>query len=152
MIATVQRVQSAQVNVDKRVVGSVEKGLLVLVGVFSDDTDADAQMLAEKVAKLRIFADSNDKINLSLKDTGSKALAVPNFTLCADVKKGNRPSFCNAMRPDGANQLYNLFVKDLRELGITVECGEFGADMKIHSVLDGPFTITLDTKIWRKNI
>lgn len=152
MIATVQRVQGASVKVGEEIVGSIEKGLLVFVGVFSDDAPTDARLLAEKVSRLRIFADSNDKVNLSLSDTGFAALAVSNFTLCADVKKGNRPSFSNAMRPDGAERLYNLFVDELRKTGIEVECGKFGADMKINSLLDGPFTITLDTRIWRKSI
>ena len=151
MFATIQRVSSASVVVDGRTVGSIQGGLAVLLGVREGDTAAEAELLARKTASLRIFCDENDKMNLSLLDIGADALVVSNFTLCADVKKGNRPSFINAMEPSGADELYRHYCNCLRELGVSsVETGEFGAKMTVNIMGDGPITINLDTDIWRK--
>ncbi|MBR3593887.1 MAG: D-tyrosyl-tRNA(Tyr) deacylase [Clostridia bacterium] len=151
MIAIIQRVSRAEVIADGVKSGSIEQGYLVLLGVTSEDTDATAELLARKTAALRIFCDSEDKMNLSLTDIGGKALVVSNFTLCADTKKGNRPSFIGAMRPDEADRLYKLYCEQLKANGVGgVETGVFGADMQINMSCDGPVTITLNTDTWRK--
>ena len=151
MIAIVQRVDKASVAVDGEIKGRADKGLLVLVGVGEDDTVADSELLASKVANLRIFTDENDKMNLSCLDIGGEILAISNFTLMADTKKGNRPSFIGAMEPVGANKLYEHFCESLKTVGVkSVEKGVFGADMYISAELSGPVTITLNTDIWRK--
>ena len=151
MIAIIQRVDSASVTVDGEIKGRADKGLLVLVGVGEGDNTADAELLASKVANLRIFCDENDKMNLSCLDIGGEILAISNFTLMADTKKGNRPSFIGAMEPVGANELYELFCDTLKTLGVkSVEKGVFGADMHISAQLSGPVTITLNTETWRK--
>jgi len=151
MIATIQRVDSASVSVDKKTVGSIGKGLLILLGVFDHDSADDCEILGKKIAKLRIFCDEFDKMNLSLLDIGAGALVVSNFTLCADTKKGNRPSFSNAKEPVEAEKLYELFVGHLKKTGVSkVQCGKFGADMRINAELNGPITISLDTLGWRK--
>ena len=151
MIAIVQRVDRASVSVDGEIKGKAEKGLLVLVGVGEGDSVSDAELLASKVANLRIFCDENDKMNLSSLDIGGEILAISNFTLMADTKKGNRPSFIGAMEPVGANKLYEHFCEALKNLGVkSVEKGVFGADMHIAAQLSGPVTITLNTETWRK--
>ena len=151
MIAIVQRVDRASVSVDSEIKGKAEKGLLVLVGVGEGDSVSDAELLASKVANLRIFCDENDKMNLSCLDIGGEILAISNFTLMADTKKGNRPSFIGAMEPVGANKLYEHFCEALKNLGVkSVEKGVFGADMHISAELSGPVTITLNTETWRK--
>lgn len=151
MKAIIQRVSSASVSVDGVVRGSAEQGFLVLLGVTEGDSEKEAELLARKTAALRIFCDSEDKMNLSLTDIGGDALVVSNFTLCADTKKGNRPSFINAMAPDRANELYEYYCEALKKNGVNrVEKGVFGADMKIAINADGPVTITLDTDIWSK--
>ena len=150
MKAVVQRCFSASVSVDGAVSGSIDKGFLVLLGVGEEDTKQAAEIMANKIAALRVFTDQNDKMNLSLKDVDGKVLAVSNFTLCADTKKGNRPSFSKAMAPDEALRLYNLFCNKLTEQGMVVEKGVFGADMKISMEGDGPVTIILDTEVWMK--
>ncbi len=150
MKAVVQRCFSASVSVDGAVSGSIDKGFLVLLGVGEEDTEQVAEIMANKIAALRVFTDQNDKMNLSLKDVGGKVLAVSNFTLCADTKKGNRPSFSKAMAPDEAFKLYNKFCDKLTEQGIAVEKGVFGADMQISMEGDGPVTIILDTEVWMK--
>lgn len=151
MKAIIQRVSSASVSVDGVVRGSAEQGFLVLLGVTEGDSKKEAELLARKTAALRIFCDSEDKMNLSLTDIGGDALVVSNFTLCADTKKGNRPSFINAMAPDRANELYEYYCEELKKNGVKrVEKGVFGADMKIAINADGPVTITLDTDIWSK--
>lgn len=152
MKAVIQRVSSASVSVDGAVVGSCGKGFAVLFGAENGDTAAEARLLAEKTAALRIFSDENGKMNLSLRDIGGEALVVSQFTLCADVKKGNRPSFTGALEPKAANELYLLYCEELRKNGISrVETGVFGADMKLTLTNDGPVTILYDTAIWRKN-
>ena len=147
----IQRVDSAAVTVEGSVCGKIGKGLFILVGVFADDTEEDAEILAQKAAKLRVFCDENDKMNLSLLDMGYGTLAVSNFTLCADTKKGNRPSYINAMEPQKADKLYNYFMDKLRAAGVKqVEHGIFGAEMFIETHLNGPITVTLDSRMWRK--
>ena len=151
MIAIVQRVDNASVCVEGEIKGKASKGLLVLVGVGSGDDIADAELLASKVANLRIFQDENDKMNLSCLDIGGQILSISNFTLMADTKKGNRPSFIGAMEPVGANKLYEHFCDALKNLGVnSVKKGVFGADMHISAQLSGPVTITLNTDTWRK--
>ncbi len=152
MKAVIQRVSSASVSVDGEVKGSCSNGYMILLGVAEGDTVAEAELLARKTANLRVFCDENDKMNLSILDVGGEILAISQFTLLADVKKGNRPSFINAMEPETANDLYKLFCEKLRELGVKkVDEGVFGADMKVSLVNDGPVTIIYDTDIWCKN-
>lgn len=151
MKAVIQRVTNASVSVDGEVKGSIEKGFLILLGVVQGDTSAQAEVLASKIAKLRVFEDENEKMNLSLLDVAGEALVVSQFTLCADCKKGNRPSFTPSAPPDIANELYLEFSEMLRNNGIQrVENGVFGADMKVSLLNDGPVTIILDTDLWRK--
>lgn len=150
MKAVIQRCLSASVIADGKPAGSIQKGLLILLGVTESDTLAEAELLANKVSALRIFCDENDKMNLSVSDVGGSVLAVSNFTLCADSKKGNRPSFTNAMEPVGANELYEKFCRIIESKNISVEKGVFGADMQVSMVGDGPVTIVLDTDIWSK--
>ena len=146
MRAVVQRVASSRVTVDERVTGEVKKGLLVLLGVTHDDTSKDVDYMVDKVTNLRIFEDENDKMNLSLKDIGGEVMAVSKFTLYGDARKGRRPSFSDAARPDVANPLYEEFVEKLRAQGITVGTGEFGAHMMVELTNDGPVTILLESK------
>lgn len=152
MKAVIQRVNKAKVETDGRVSGEIEKGYLVLLGVMEDDTEADAEVMAKKTASLRIFTDAEDKMNMGLLDVDGGVLAVSQFTLCADVKKGNRPSFTHSAPPDRANALYELYCEKLRENGVkNVQKGVFGADMQVSLVNDGPVTILYDSEIWRKN-
>ena len=147
MRIVLQRVKSANVAIEGSVVSEIEQGFLLLVGVGSDDTRDDASYLARKIAGMRIFSDENGKMNLSIDQVGGKILSVSQFTLFADTKKGNRPSFTGAASPEAANQLYEEFNEILRmEYGLIVETGEFGADMLVSLVNDGPVTILLDTK------
>ena len=151
MRAVIQRVGSACVRVDGAVVGACEKGFLVLLGVMDGDTEAEADLLAAKTAKLRVFEDDEGKMNRALSDVGGGVLCVSQFTLCADVKKGNRPSFTPSAPPETANRLYERFVSRLRAEGISrVETGVFGADMQVSLVNDGPVTILFDTDIWKR--
>ncbi len=153
MKAVIQRVKKASVSVDNQIVGEIGAGFLVLLGVCEDDTAADTEILARKVAALRIFCDENDKMNLSLTDVDGEALVISNFTLCADTKKGNRPSFTGAKAPEAANDEYLRFCKLLTENGVKrVEQGVFGAEMQVELINDGPITIILDTEIWRKKV
>ncbi len=144
MRAVVQRVSHASVRVDGEITGSIEKGLLVFLGVGQEDTENDAQRLAAKIAKLRIFSDENDKINLSVQDVGGAILVVSQFTLYADCRKGNRPNFMNAGSPEAAERLYEYFSDECRKYAEKVEQGVFGADMKVELLNDGPFTVVLD--------
>ena len=146
MRAVVQRVASSRVTVDERVTGEVKKGLLVFLGVTHDDTSKDVDYMVDKVTNLRIFEDEKDKMNLSLKDIGGEVMAVSQFTLYGDARKGRRPSFSDAARPDVANPLYEEFVEKLRAQGITVGTGEFGAHMMVELTNDGPVTILLESK------
>ena len=150
MKAVIQRCLSASVIADGSSAGSIQKGLLVLLGVAENDTIAEAELLANKISLLRIFCYENDRMNLSVGDVKGSILAVSNFTLCADSKKGNRPSFINAMEPNKANELYEKFCQKIESNNIPVEKGVFGADMQVSMVGDGPVTIVLDTDIWSK--
>ena len=151
MKAVVQRVTASSVSVDGEIVGKIDKGLNVLLGVEEDDTEKDAEVLASKIAKMRIFEDENEKMNLSVLDVDGSVLVISQFTLCADIKKGNRPSFILAAKPDKATALYEYFSSQLKENGVTkVENGVFGADMAVEISNDGPVTIIMDTAIWRK--
>ena len=147
MRIVLQRVKSASVSIEGSVVGEINQGFLLLVGVGPEDTSDDASYLARKIAGMRIFSDENGKMNLSIDQIGGKILSVSQFTLFADTKKGNRPSFTGASSPEAANKLYEEFNEILRtEYGLIVETGEFGADMQVSLVNDGPVTILLDTK------
>lgn len=147
MKAVVQRVRSGKVIIDKQVVGEIGKGLVVLLGVKERDSEKNVQFLAKKVANLRIFSDAQGKMNLSVKDTGGEVLVVSQFTLLADTKKGNRPSFVKAAEPELAKNLYLKFIKELKNLGIKkVATGSFGALMDVSLINDGPVTIVLETE------
>lgn len=146
MRAVVQRVSHSNVTVDGTVTGQIQKGLMVLVGVAEGDTEKDAEYIAGKVAGLRIFEDEDEKMNLSVKDIGGEILAISQFTLLGDVRKGKRPSFSSAARPEEANALYQHFIKCLREDGLTVGEGVFQTHMMVELVNDGPVTILLDSK------
>ena len=134
----------ASVKVDGEIKGEIQNGLLVLLGVGMNDTENDAVNLANKIAKLRIFSDENDKINLSVNDVNGSLLVISQFTLYADCRKGNRPNFMNAGKPDEAKQLYNFFVQECQKLVPDVQKGVFGADMKVELLNDGPFTVILE--------
>ena len=151
MKAIIQRVSSASVNIDGSVYNAIREGYVILLGVADGDTEAEARLLAEKTAYLRIFCDENDKMNRSLLDVGGQVLVISNFTLCADTSHGRRPSFINAMEPQTAEELYIKYMEFLKEQGVkTVVSGQFGADMKVTLTNDGPITIILDTKEWKK--
>lgn len=149
MRVVAQRVSSASVKVDEAIVASVEHGLLVLVAVQVDDADADAVAAAAKVCALRIFSDSDGKMNLSVADAGGSILAVPQFTLAADVTHGRRPSFVGAAAPDAAVPVFDRFVAECRAAGIPTSEGRFGAHMDVALVNDGPVTIIVETKSGR---
>ncbi len=148
MKAVIQRVTFANVRVDGEIVGEIGKGFMILCGVAEGDTKNEADWLAKKTANMRIFEDENEKMNLSLLDTEGECLVISQFTLCADCKKGNRPSFINSAKPDEANELYEYYTEKLKEHGVKkVEKGIFGADMKVSLLNDGPVTIILDSDI-----
>lgn len=146
MKAIIQRVQRASVAVDGNVIGKIDAGFMILLGVEKEDTEIEAQVLASKISVLRVFCDENDKMNLSLSDIGGSVLVISNFTLCGDCRKGRRPSFDNAARPETALPLYDYFCDCLRKADIHVEKGEFGADMKVDLLNDGPVTFIIDSK------
>lgn len=149
MKAVIQRVLESSVSVDGKLVGSVKKGYMILVGVAKGDTEKQADILARKTASLRVFEDENGKMNLSVIDVKGEILAISQFTLCADCKKGNRPSFTPSEEPVKAKALYQEYCRKLKEYGVQkVEQGIFGADMKVSLVNDGPVTICFDTDIW----
>ena len=145
MRAVIQRVSRAQVSVDGEVCGRIENGLLVLLGVGKADTESDVDYLAEKIIGLRTFEDGNGKMNLSVLDTGGSILAVSQFTLYGDVRRGKRPSFDDAAPPEPARQLYEHFVTKVRAAGLVCETGRFQAMMQVELVNDGPVTILLDS-------
>ena len=149
MKIVIQRVLHAAVTADGVPAGKCGHGLLLLVGVVQGDTDADAELLAAKIAKMRIFTDDAGKMNRSLLDVGGSVLAVSNFTLAADISHGNRPSFTDAEKPDAADRLYEYFCARLRAEGVPIETGVFGADMRIDMAADGPITILADSEIWK---
>ena len=144
MRIVIQRVNHASVNIAGKVVGEINKGLLLLVGLKDGDDSDVVKKAAAKIAKMRIFEDEDGKTNLAIKDVGGQILSVSQFTLLADTKKGNRPSFIKAMKPPKSQKLWQDFNQELVKLGLTVETGEFGADMKVDLQNDGPFTIVLD--------
>ena len=149
MIALVQRVTQARVVVDGATVGAIDTGLLVFVCSEPADTAAHAERLVAKLLALRIFADAAGKMNLNLQDVGGGLLLVSQFTLAADTSRGNRPSFTNAAPPEQANELYELFCREIAQLGVRVEKGVFGAHMAVRLLNDGPVTICLDTDDWK---
>ena len=146
MRACVQRVRNASVTVDGEVIGAIGPGLLVLLGVASDDTDDDARKMAEKIVTLRIFRDDAGQMNRALKDTGGAMLVVSQFTLLGDCRKGRRPSFIAAAEPEQARALYERFVENVRAQGVEVATGRFRAMMDVALVNDGPVTLLLDSK------
>lgn len=146
MRAVIQRVTSARVEVDQIVTGAIAQGLVVLLGVAVGDTEKDLNYLIEKILNLRIFEDNEGKMNLSLAQIEGELLAVSQFTLLADCRKGRRPGFSAAAPPEWARQLYDLFVDQVRQRGITVGCGVFQADMQLHLINDGPVTMLLDSR------
>lgn len=144
MRVVLQVVDKAKVEVDNKVVGSIDKGYLLLVGVFEEDNEESAIKLADKVSKLRVFPDENGKTNLSLNDVSGDILSISQFTLCADLHGCNRPSFTKSAKKEKAIKLYELFNNRLRELGFNVQQGVFGADMSVSLVNNGPFTLVVD--------
>ena len=150
MKAVIQRVSSASVEVDGKIVGSCSRGYLILLGVAEGDTEQDADLLCKKIAALRIFRDENDKMNLSIRDIDGEALVISQFTLLANYRHGNRPDFLASAKPDEANRLYEYFKELLSRELRRVECGIFGADMKVSLTNDGPVTICMDSEVLKK--
>jgi len=146
MRVVIQRVTEAAVSINEEINGKIEKGLLILVGIGQDDHLEDIQWLTQKISNLRIFSDDNGKMNLSILDIKGEILLVSQFTLYASTKKGNRPSFIQSAPPTIAIPLYEKFIKSLKETGISVQTGQFGADMKVSLTNDGPVTIIIDSK------
>ncbi len=147
MRAVIQRVSQASVTIEGNIKGQIASGLLVLLGIEEADTTEDIEWLSGKICRLRIFSDSEGVMNLSVQETGGEILLISQFTLHASTKKGNRPSYIKAARPEIAIPLYEAFIKQLeKELGKTIQTGEFGADMKVALVNDGPVTIIIDSK------
>ncbi|RDB07868.1 D-aminoacyl-tRNA deacylase [Runella aurantiaca] len=147
MIAVIQRVSEASVTIEGRINGQIQQGFLVLLGITHTDTDEDTEWLAKKIVGMRIFSDAEGKMNLDLKSIDGNILLISQFTLHASTKKGNRPSFIEAARPEVAVPLYNRMIQRLaEELGRPIQTGEFGADMKVSLLNDGPVTIVIDSK------
>ena len=147
MTTVIQRIQSAAVYADGTLSGKVGRGLYLLLGVFSGDTEEDAELLAEKIAKLRIFTDENGKMNLSVNDIDGEVLVVSNFTLCADYAHGNRPNYLLAAPPERADALYRHFVSEIDRRVRFTATGRFGADMRTEMTTDGPVTILMDSAV-----
>ncbi len=145
MRAVVQRVKNSSVKVDDNIVGQINQGLMVLLGVTHEDTSKDVDYILDKVLNIRIFKDENDKMNKSLKDINGELLVVSQFTLYGDSRKGRRPSFINAAKPDIADRLYNEFIEKSIQQGIVTQTGEFGANMQVEILNDGPVTILLES-------
>ena len=141
----IQRVKNASVKVENKIVGNINKGFLVLIGITHEDTKEIADALIKKLIKLRVFEDENGKMNLALKDVGGELLLVSQFTLYANCKDGNRPSFTKAAKPDYANELYKYIIEECNKENVNVQTGIFGADMKVNLLNDGPVTIILDS-------
>lgn len=146
MRVVIQRVSQAEVVIENQSVGKIERGFMILVGIHEEDGPEDVDYLVRKISKLRVFEDEAGKMNLGIQEINGSILSVSQFTLYADTKKGNRPSFIEAARPEKAIPLYESFNQQLRDLAIPVETGEFGADMSVSLVNDGPVTIIIDTR------
>lgn len=144
MKLVIQRVANAKVEVESKVTGEIKKGFLVLLGVTHEDTEETADFLVQKLLNLRVFTDENYKMNLSIKDIKGELLIVSQFTLYADCKKGNRPSFVEAAKPEQAEKLYNYFIEKCKQENINVQTGKFGAHMQVSLLNDGPVTIILE--------
>lgn len=145
MKIVIQRVSESYVKVDGKIVGEIGKGLMLLVGIDENDTETDADWLVQKILNLRIFGDENGKLNLSVQDIKGEILCISQFTLIADYKKGNRPSFIKAAKPDKAIPLFDYFKQEISKSGLKTESGIFGADMKVSLINDGPVTIVMDS-------
>lgn len=145
MKSVIQRVSQASVTIDNVVVGEIQKGFMILLGITHTDTEKDVKWMVDKIAGLRVFEDENGKMNLSLEDVGGELLIVSQFTLYGDARKGRRPSFIDAARPEKAIPLYEKFVEMAKEKGVKVATGEFGADMKVSLINDGPVTLIVDS-------
>ncbi|MBP2240545.1 D-tyrosyl-tRNA(Tyr) deacylase [Cytobacillus eiseniae] len=146
MRIVVQRSKEASVTVDQKIVGQIVKGFVLLVGVTHEDSEKDAQFLAEKIANLRVFEDENGKMNRSILEVGGDILSISQFTLYGDCQKGRRPNFMNAARPEHAVEIYQVFNQFLQEKGLKVETGNFGAEMSVQLINDGPVTLIIDSK------
>lgn len=146
MRIVIQRVSEASVSIHQEITGQINQGFMVLVGVEEADSQEDVDYLVRKTANMRIFEDEEGKMNISLKDIGGQVLSISQFTLHANTKKGNRPSFIDAAKPDHSLPLYEAYNEGLRQEGLTVETGEFGADMQVALINDGPVTIIIDSK------
>lgn len=146
MRIVIQRVSEASVSIHQEITGQINHGFMVLVGVEEADSQEDVDYLVRKTANMRIFEDEEGKMNISLKDIGGQVLSISQFTLHANTKKGNRPSFIDAAKPDHSLPLYEAYNEGLRQEGLTVETGEFGADMQVALINDGPVTIIIDSK------
>lgn len=146
MKAVIQRVCKASVSVDHKIIGSIDRGLMVLLGVDREDNESDLDYLVKKITGMRIFEDDQEKMNLALADVGGSLLVISQFTLLASTKKGNRPSFTQAGPPEMSNALYEQFIARCRALGFKVEHGQFGAHMEVSLVNDGPVTIVIDSR------
>lgn len=146
MKIVVQRVKEANVKVDGKIVGEIQEGLLLLIGVDEDDDKEDANWLVKKIIDLRIFSDNEGKMNLSVKDISGEILCISQFTLISDYKKGNRPSYIKAAKPDKAIPMFEHFKEEIKKSGLKTESGIFGADMKVSLLNDGPVTLVLDSK------
>lgn len=147
MKIVIQRVSESYVKVDGKIVGKIGKGLMLLVGIDENDTETDADWLVQKILNLRIFGDEDGKLNLSVQDIKGEILCISQFTLIADYKKGNRPSFIKAAKPDKAIPLFDYFKQEISKSGLKIESGIFGADMKVALINDGPVTIVMDSII-----
>lgn len=145
MKAVIQRVSEASVKVDGKIVGEIKKGLMLLIGIHEQDEKTDADWLIQKILNLRIFGDENEKLNLSIKDISGEILCISQFTLITDYKKGNRPSFIKAAKPDKAIPLFDYFKEEIAKSALKTESGIFGADMKVSLINDGPVTIVMDS-------
>lgn len=145
MKAVIQRVSEASVKVDGKIVGEINTGFMLLIGIDENDEKTDVDWLVQKILNLRIFGDENDKLNLSIKDINGEILCISQFTLIADYKKGNRPSFIKAAKPDKAIPLFEYFKEELSKSDLRIESGIFGADMKVSLINDGPVTIVMDS-------
>ena len=150
MIAVLQRVSEAAVKIDGAVYSDIGRGIMILLGVAEEDTEEDVRLLVEKIPKLRIFEDGEGKMNLSLTDVGGELLVVSNFTLLASYRKGNRPDYMNAARPEKAVPLYEAFINQIHEKVPVVQHGVFGADMKLSLTNDGPVTIVMDSNVLKQ--